>query len=83
MAGPGRASYDARTREIAGEMYVHRGMNLADIADALDIPLQTIKNWSSKDKWTQDREQENEVFHPEDSANSVSRRLESALDRCR
>ena len=54
----GRQRYDAKTREMAGDMFVHRRMSVYEISDALNIPIATLHGWQSQDNWSQDRDNE-------------------------
>lgn len=55
--------YDLKYREQARDMYVYQEMSVAQIAEALRIPIGTIGRWQVEDKWTQDRsDQAGETF---------------------
>ena len=44
-------AYPEETREIAEEIYVYDGKTLEQVADQTQIPIQTLKQWSSDGSW--------------------------------
>ena len=46
-------SYPDDTKILAEELYVYDGMTLEQIAEKLDISIQTLKQWSSDRGWFQ------------------------------
>ena len=50
-------SYPEDTREIAEEIYVYEGLTLEQVAERTDIPMPTLKQWSSDGDWFQKKKE--------------------------
>ena len=50
-------AYPEDTREIAEEIYVYEGLTLEQVAERTDIPMPTIKQWSSDGGWFQKKKE--------------------------
>jgi hypothetical protein len=49
--------YPEDTREIAEETYVYEGLTLEQVAERTDIPMPTLKQWSSDGGWFQKKKE--------------------------
>ncbi len=47
-------------KEVSKALYIN-GMKLIEISDKLDISINTLKSWSSLDKWTDSRIKEDSI----------------------
>ena len=50
-------SYPEDTREIAEETYVYEGLTLEQVSERTDIPMPTLKQWSSDGGWFQKKKE--------------------------
>ncbi len=49
-----RKRYDPHTRELAKDLYVHRGLPVEEISQVLNVPKGTLGKWQSADDWVEE-----------------------------
>ena len=50
-------AYPEETRELAEEIYIYDGKTLEQVADKTQIPMPTLKQWSSDGSWFQKKKE--------------------------
>lgn len=67
MENKARQQYDIQTRQLARDLYVHRGMSVKEISGVLGVPTGTLGKWQSADDWVQDSVKVNQSDDPGES----------------
>ena len=50
-------AYPEETRELAEEIYIYDGKTLEQVSDTTQIPMPTLKQWSSDGSWFQKKKE--------------------------